>query len=235
MKIAVLGTGMVGQAHAAKLIALGHNVTVGTNNVHISTSNEKFDAMGNAPFSAWYKKHSLVNIATFMQAAKAGDIVINALKGEAVLKVLQPLKEHLSGKILIDISNPLDFSKGMPPALIVSNTDSLGEQIQNALPDTKVVKTLNTVSAYLQVNPVKLEGGDHFIFVSGNDMKAKDDVKKYLKSWYGWKNIIDLGDISTSRGAEMFLPLWVRIYAKLKHPYFNIKIVAQETKPPPPE
>ena len=139
--------------------------------------------------------------------------------------MLKTLEVHLDGKILIDISNPLDFSKGMPPSLFVCNTDSLGERIQNALPKTKVVKTLNTTNAYLQVNPQQLAKGDHHIFVSGNDLGAKTKVIDILKNWYGWKNIIDLGDITTSRGAEMLLPIWLRLFGSLQNPMFNFKVV----------
>ena len=123
------------------------------------------------------------------------------------------------------MANPLDFSQGMPPSLIVCNTDSLGEQIQRNFPEVKVVKTLNTMNAHLMVNPAQVDNGDHHIFISGNDQAAKDEVTSYLKDWFGWKHVIDLGDITTARGTEMILPIWVRLMGTLQTPMFNFKIV----------
>jgi len=122
-------------------------------------------------------------------------------------------------------SNALDFSKGMPPTLSVCNTDSLGEQIQRALPDTKVVKSLNTLTCTLMVNPALVAGGDHDVFVSGNDAAAKGKVVEILKGWFGWKNVIDLGDITTSRGVEMAVIFWVSLMGAQKTSMFNYKIV----------
>ena len=133
-------------------------------------------------------------------------------------------EDNLNGKILIDISNPLDFSKGMPPTLSVSNTDSLGEQIQRRFPKVKVVKTLNTMNAFLMVDPSQLAEADHSVFVSGDDVGAKDKVIELLQS-FGWSDIIDLGDISTARGAEMILPMWLRLLGALQTPILNFKIV----------
>ena len=121
-------------------------------------------------------------------------------------------------------TDPLDFSKGMPPSLTVCNTDSLGEQIQRAFPQTKVVKTLNTMNAYLMVGPKQLADGGHTVFLSGNDAGAKQAVTKLLES-FGWKDIFDLGDISTARGTEMILPIWVRIFGATKNPMFQFKLV----------
>jgi predicted dinucleotide-binding enzyme len=157
--------------------------------------------------------------------AAHGEVVINALHGQAAVEVLKALAPSLEGKILLDVTNPLDFSKGMPPSLFVSNTDSLGEQIQRGLPKTRVVKALNTTNALVQVDPRQLAGGDHHAFVSGDDAAAKSQVSRFLKEWYGWENIIDLGDMTTARGAEMILPLWVRLLGKLQTPFFNFKIV----------
>jgi predicted dinucleotide-binding enzyme len=133
----------------------------------------------------------------------------------------------LDGKIIVDIANPLDFSKGMPPTLAVVNNNSLGEEIQKAFPQTKVVKALNTMWCGLMVNPGMINGGDHSTFMSGNDAGAKEKVKEILKS-FGWNenNILDLGDISTARGTEMYLPLWLRIYGATNSGAFNIKIVS---------
>jgi predicted dinucleotide-binding enzyme len=135
--------------------------------------------------------------------------------------------ENLAGKILIDISNALDFSKGFPPTLSVCNDDSVGEQIQREFPDAKVVKTLNTVNCVLMVNPSLLHG-EHDLFMSGNDADAKVMVRKILTEWFGWKNVIDLGDITTARGTEQLLPIWVRLMGLFKSPQFNFHIVRAE-------
>ena len=224
MKIGIIGTGMVARAHAAKLTELGHEVTVGTRDVKKTLASAEKDAMGNPPFSEWHKDRANVKLAAFAEAAARGEIVISALKGEAEISVLRPLSRELGGKVLIDISNPLDFSKGMPPSLTVCNTDSLGEQVQRALPDVKVVKMFNTMNAYLQVNPKLLAGGEHDIFMCGNDARAKTEASA-IAAGYGWKSIIDLGDITNARGTEMLLPIWVRLWGALKTPMFNFKIV----------
>jgi 8-hydroxy-5-deazaflavin:NADPH oxidoreductase len=152
-------------------------------------------------------------------------MVANATSGTVSLKVLELASEtNLRGKILIDVANPLDFSQGMLPTLSVSNTDSLGEQIRRRFPETKVVKTLHTVNAYLMVDPAQLAGADHTVFVSGDDTEAKATVAELLRS-FGWTDIIDLGDISVARGTEMLLPIWLRLFGALQKPIFNFKIV----------
>ncbi len=224
MKVAVLGTGMVGRAHAARLTELGHEVLLGTQNVDDKLASAETDAMGNPPFSEWHKDNSSVKLVPFAEATEQGEMVINALSGQITLEVLKGLETSIGDKIIIDIANPLDFSNGMPPTLSICNTDSLGEQIQKALPDAKIVKTLNTLNASIQVDPRQLADGDHDIFVSGNDESAKSKVVELLRS-YGWTNIIDLGDISTARGTEMLLPIWLRLMGALGTPQFNFKIV----------
>lgn len=228
MNIAVLGTGMVGRAHAARIAGLGHNVVIGTRDVSKTSSSEEVDSMGNPASSVWLKEHQNIKLATFMEAAKKAELIINALKGDITLNILKTLKESLNGKILIDITNPLDFSQGMPPFLSISNTNSLGEEIQKALPLVKVVKGFNTLNANLQVNPKLLADGNHTLFISGNDESAKIVVTKLAQS-YGWNDIIDLGDITTARGTEMYLPLWLRLWGKLQIPNFNIKVVSDKS------
>lgn len=226
MNIAILGTGVVGRTHAARLSELGHEVILGTQDVERTRTVTEKDAMGNLPFGEWQAEHQSVELATFADAVSQSEIAFNALKGEIALSVLSLLVRELSGKILVDIANPLDFSKGMPPSLSVCNTDSLGEQIQRALPETKVVKAFNTTNAFLQVEPMKLASGDHHLFVSGNDAAAKGVVSEIARS-YGWKHIIDLGDITTARGTEMLLPIWLRLWSALKTPMFNFKIIQE--------
>ena len=127
--------------------------------------------------------------------------------------------------MLIDVSNPLDFSRGAP-SLLVCNTDSLGEQIQRAFPAARVVKSLNTVNCKLMVNAALLPD-DHIVFVSGNDAEAKAQVASILKEWFGWQTVIDLGDITTARAAEMMLPIWINLMGRLGTPLFNFKLVRQ--------
>lgn len=221
MNIGILGTGMVGRAIAARLAGQGHAVMVGTRNVADTLVN----ARGNPPFSEWHKQNPEVKLGTFAEAAVHGEMVFNCTAGAASLAALKLAGEaNLDGKVLVDVSNPLDFSQGMPPTLLVCNADSLGEQIQRAFPAAKVVKTLNTLNVRLMLNPGKVAGGDHSIFVSGNDAQAKAQVVGLLES-FGWQDIIDLGDISTARGVEMLLPLKVRLYGAFQTPMVNLKIV----------
>ena len=105
------------------------------------------------------------------------------------------------------------------------NTDSLGEQIQRAFPGARVVKALNTVTAAMMVNPQAVGGGDHHVFVSGDDPEAKGEVTRLLRDWFGWRNVLDLGDITTARGTEMYLALWIRMMIAMGSPMFNIKVV----------
>jgi predicted dinucleotide-binding enzyme len=225
MKVAVIGTGMVGQALAGRLAELGHDVTVGTRDVQATLARTAPDGMGNAPYSAWAVQHPQIRLAAFADAAADAELLVNATPGNVSIAALQAAgADNLAGKVLIDISNPLDFSKGFPPILFVKDTDSLGEQIQAAFPDLKVVKTLNTMTASLMVNPTALADGNHSVFMSGNDAGAKTIVAGLLES-FGHTDVIDLGDISTARGSEMVLPIWLRLMGALNTPTFNFKIV----------
>jgi len=156
-------------------------------------------------------------------------VIFNCTHGVVSVEALKLAGErNIAGKILVDVANPLDFSKGMPPTLTLVNTDSLGELIQRTFPDLKVVKTLNTMVCFLMVNPTAVPG-DHNVFMSGNDANAKSSINEILKS-FGWKekNIIDLGDITTARGTEQLLPIWVRLMGTLKSPMFNFKVVTAQ-------
>lgn len=214
MKIAVLGTGMVGKTIATKLISLGHEVIMGSR------------IENNPKAIEWYDStEGKGRIGTFYQAAVFAELIFNCTQGMASIEVLESIgAKPLSNKILIDVSNPLDFSRGMPPTLSVCNDDSLGEQIQRRFPETKVVKTLNTVNCSLMVNPGALFG-EHDLFISGNDKAAKEQTMNWLKEWFGWKNIIDLGDITTARGTEQLLPVWIRLWGALGHSQFNFHVV----------
>lgn len=216
MKIAVLGTGMVGNTIGSKLTQLGHDVIMGSR----TANNEKA--------AEWVRSAGpRASQGTFADAAAAGELIFNCTTGSASIAVLnQAGTDNLKGKVIIDISNPLDFSKGMPPVLSVVNDNSLGEEIQKAFPETKVVKTLNTLNCQLMVNPQAINNGDHHIFISGNDPEAKATVKKLLSS-FGWSDhaMIDLGDITTARGTEQLLPIWIRLMRTLGTPMFQFKIV----------
>lgn len=214
MKFGVLGSGMVGSTIATKLVSLGHEVKVGSRNA----ANEKA--------AAWVASAGRgASQGTFADAAAFGEIVFNCTAGVGSIDALRSAgASALRGKILIDIANPLDFSKGMPPTLFVSNGDSLGETIQRTFPEAKVVKALNTVNAGLMVAPGRLRG-DHDLFVCGNDAGAKAQVVRFLKEEFGWKSVIDLGDITAARGTESYLLLWLRLYGALQTADFNVHVV----------
>jgi predicted dinucleotide-binding enzyme len=197
MRIGVLGTGTVGRTIAAKLRELGHDVLVGSR-----TAGD--DAV------------------PFPDAAAHGELVFNCTAGVASLEALRAAgEENLTGKVLVDVTLPLDFSQGSPPRLFVCNDDSLGEQIQRAFPEARVVKTLNTVNAAVMVEPIP---GTN-LFVCGNEKDAKAQVGELLQS-FGWSadTLIDLGDISSARGTEMYLPLWIRLMGALGTARFNITV-----------
>jgi len=225
MRIGVLGTGMAGKTLAARLAGLGHDVMVGTRDVAATLARTELDLAGGPPFSVWHGQHPEIKLGTQAEAAAHGAIVVNATAGAASIAALTAAgAANLAGKVLLDIANPLDSSRGMPPTLLVKDTDSLAEQIQRAFPEARVVKALNTTNAYMMVNPKQLAGGDTTIFVSGYDADAKATVVGLLHE-FGWTDVIDLGDISTARGAEMMLPMWLRLWNALGTPMFNFKIV----------
>lgn len=207
---------MVGNTIGSALIRLGHEVKMGSR------------TKGNEKALAWVSANGAnASEGTFADAAAFGEVVFVATKGEGTLDALHAAGAgNLAGKVLVDISNPLDFSKGMPPSLFISNTDSLGEQIQAAFPDTKVVKTLNIVNCEVMVNAGRSSATERgTMFVSGNDAGAKQSViKNFLTPW-GWNDVIDLGDITTARGTEMLLPIWVRTWAATGNGHFAFKVV----------
>lgn len=216
MRIAVLGTGSVGQAIAARTAELGHQVTIGTRDVAATRA---------GAFAAWSAEHPGVGLETMAVAAADAELVVNATSGSGSLPALTAAgAANLAGKVLLDIANPLDFGAGFPPTLTVDDTESLAERIQREFPQAKVVKSLNTVTAELMVRPRQLADGDHSVFVSGNDAEAKRIVTGLLVS-FGHTDVIDLGDLSTARGTEMLMPLWLRLYGRLDTALFNVKVV----------
>jgi predicted dinucleotide-binding enzyme len=215
--IAVLGTGPVGRAVAGRLAELGHQVTVGTRDPAGTAAREEY--------AAWADAHPGVRVDTFSgAAAAAAELVVNAAGGDVALGILEAAgEENLAGKVLLDISNPLDGSAGFPPPLFVKDDDSLGEMIQRAHPGARVVKSLNTMNNSIMVDPQRL-GEDTTVFVSGDDAEAKATVTALLHE-LGHGDVIDLGGIETARGPEMWLPLWIRINVALGGNDFNLKIV----------
>jgi predicted dinucleotide-binding enzyme len=225
MRFGIFGTGMVGQALASRLAGVGHEVMIGTRDVAAALARTRPDNYGNPGFGPWHASHPEIKVGTLPEAGRHGEILINATAGLGSLEALRRAgADALSGRVLIDVANPLDFSKGMPPSLAVCNTDSLGEQIQRAFPALKVVKALNTTNASVMANPMAVGGGDHTLFICGNDGQAKARVTEIVRS-FGWRDVIDIGDITAARGTEMLLPVWIRLYGALKTPLFNFKVV----------
>ena len=222
MDIAVLGTGMVGQALAARLHELGHRVVVGTRDPAATLA--RTDDDGTSAYAAWSAAHPEVTVATFADAAARAELVVNASSGGATLAVLELVGAgHLAGKVLLDLSNPLDFSAGFPPSLFVKDTDSLAETVQRAFPEARVVKSLNTLNATLMVDPASL-GETSTVFVCGDDAEARSVVRGLLEQ-LGHDDVIDLGDLSAARGTEMLLPLWLRLMGTLGTAHFNFRVV----------
>jgi predicted dinucleotide-binding enzyme len=214
MRIGVLGTGIVGRTLAKALLSNGHEVRLGSRTA------------GNEAAVAWAAEiGGPASEGTFADAAGFGELVVNATAGVAALDALRLAgAEQLAGKVLVDVSNPLDFSQGMPPTLTVCNDDSLGEQIQRAFPDVRVVKTLNTVTAAVMVEPA-LVPGTHTIFLAGDDAGAKGQTSELLQE-FGWPadSILDLGDITGARAMEMYLPLWLRVYGATGTAVLNVEV-----------
>jgi predicted dinucleotide-binding enzyme len=226
MKIAVLGTGMVGQALAGRLSELGHEVTVGTRDVEATLAHTEPDYLGNPPFAVWREAHPGIRLKTAADATAGAELIVNATNGEGSIAMLELAgEENLAGKVLIDIANPLDFSQGRPPFLFVSNTDSLGEQIQRRFPRARVVKALNTMNCQVMVDPSRVPGA-HDVFLCGEDAEAKQQVVEVLES-FGWpaERIRDLGGISSARGTEMYVALWLRLWGAVGTGDFNIAVV----------
>ena len=215
MKIGVLGTGTVAQTLGRKFASLGRGVMLGSRTP---------DNAAAAAFVADVGRGT--GQGTFAQAAAFGDVLVNATAGGASLAALGTTDPGVcDGKVLIDVANPLDFSGGFPPVLSVCNDDSLAEQIQRAHPHLRVVKSLNTMAAHVMVDPGRL-AGESAVFLSGDDAAAKSTVRNLLKEM-GWSesSMIDLGDITSARGTEMLLPLWLRLFGALGTGDLNLAVV----------
>jgi predicted dinucleotide-binding enzyme len=211
VKIAVLGTGTVGRTVGAGLARLGHEVVIGTRDPAATRSREDWD--------------SDLPLQRYAEAADGADVVVNATNGQASLAALEAVgAQALSGTVVLDLANALDFSAGFPPRLAVDDTDSLAEQLQRAFPDARVVKALNTVTAGVMVDPGKVGDGDTTVFVASDDAEARA-VAVALLEQLGWRDIVEFDELSAARGLEMWLSLWVRLMGRLGTADFNLKVV----------
>lgn len=226
MKIAVIGTGGVGRALAERLANLGHEVVIGTREVQATLARSEPDPfLGTPPFAQWQAAHPDVALVSFADAGEFGDLIFNATSGVNSLAALEQVgADNLAGKVLIDLALPLDLSQGMPPTLTVANTDSLGEQIQRAFPDARVVKTLNSVSYAVMVAPGRVPG-EHNLFIAGDDPAAKDTARELLSA-FGWpaRSVLDLGDITGARASEMYSRLLFQLAGVLGTFDVNISV-----------
>jgi 8-hydroxy-5-deazaflavin:NADPH oxidoreductase len=208
MQIAILGTGAVGPALGKAFSDAGHQVTIGTRDPEQTRARDEWAEI-DLPLAAYEDLDA--------------EVFINATNGRGSLSALQAVGDALNGKVVIDASNALDFSQGFPPSLFVGNTDSLAEQLQRELPEARIVKMFNTMANEVMINPRGLTD-DSTVFVAGNDPVARQAAAS-LAADLGWADVFDLGDLTAARGLEMYLPLWVRIFAQLGRPQFNIKLV----------
>jgi predicted dinucleotide-binding enzyme len=214
MRFGVLGTGTVGAAVGTKLVSLGHEVRMGSREAANPKARDWAAGQG-----------ARASVGTFADAAAFGEIVFNCTAGTGSLEALGAAGDaNLRGKVLVDVANPLEFQKGMPPSLFTAAAgDSLAERIQKAFPDAKVVKALNTVNAGVMGHPERVPG-ETDLFVAGNDSGAKERVAALLRE-FGWKSVIDLGDVTAARGLEAYLLLWLRLWGALQTPNLNVRVV----------
>ncbi|HEU4513187.1 MAG TPA: NAD(P)-binding domain-containing protein [Nocardioidaceae bacterium] len=211
MRIAVVGTGMVGRTIAPAFAALGHDVVVGTRDP--GTTAARDDWTLDLPLRA------------YADVAEGADLVVNATNGQASLVALDAVgSDALAGRVLLDVANPLDFAAGFPPTLTVKDTDSLAEKIQRAFPESRVVKSLNTVNCNVMVDPARVGDGQTTMFAAADDAEARGLVVSLLTA-LGWRDVIEFEELSAARGMEMWLPLWVRVMARLGTADFNLRIV----------
>jgi 8-hydroxy-5-deazaflavin:NADPH oxidoreductase len=208
MQIAIVGSGVVARFLGQAFTAAGHDVTLGTRNPEQTRARDEWAGV-DLPLAAY--------------ADLAGEVFVNGTKGDGSLAALEAVGPALDGKVVIDTSNPLDLSRGFPPSLFVSNTDSLAEQLQQALPQVRLVKMFNTMAHEVMVDPAQLSQ-ESTIFVAGNDADARQ-VAAALAAELGWTDVLDLGDLTAARGLEMYIPLWLRLYGAVGRPGFNIKVV----------
>jgi len=227
MNIGIIGSGTVAQTLGERLLQVGQQVMISSRDPDAA---KDLGERGVLPAAvAWataqYDQGRPAAAGTFAEAASFGELLVNATAGTGSLAALAAADPaDIDGKILLDLSNPLDFSQGMPPRLSVCNDDSLAEQIQAAYPTARVVKTLNTVTVAVMVDPAQL-GEETELFVAGNDPGARTWVADtVLRDWLGWTRIVDLGDLTGARALEMYLPLWLRLWGATGTPLLNVRL-----------
>jgi 8-hydroxy-5-deazaflavin:NADPH oxidoreductase len=225
MRIGILGTGGVGRTLAGALSERGHDVVMGSRDPEAALASTDVNQQTDTTLSGWHDSNAAVRVATFAEAAAHGEVLMLATAGDGSLAATAAAGDDLlDGKVLIDISNPLSWSD-QGPSLTVMNTDSLAEQVQRQHPGARVVKALNTVTASLMVDPATLAGGDHTLPICGNDDDAKQQVTRWLGEWFGWRDVLDLGDLSGARATEAYLLFWIRLYQATGSPIVNTKII----------
>jgi 8-hydroxy-5-deazaflavin:NADPH oxidoreductase len=224
MKIGFIGAGVVGQTLAAKLAANGHDVMIGIRN---ATQEELAKPRNYTQSLAdWLKANPKARAGTFAEAAAHGDIIFNVTGGEVSIAALTLAgAANLKGKVLVDVGNPLDFSQGFPPVLTasLSGRTSLGEEIQKAFPEAKVVKAFNTLGAAHMVDTT-LIGEPNDLFLSGNEAAAKAAIRDLAAKEFGWTHFTDLGDISGARAQEALVLVWLRIFTARGNAAFNFHV-----------
>jgi len=224
MRVGIFGTGVVGTTLGAALVRRGHEVMLGTRDVRRKMEEKAVDAQ--VSFHEWLSKNKKIRLGTFADAAVHGELLFNATAGHGSIEAMAKIRPaDLRDKILIDVSNPLGPWTEGQLELFVANRDSLAEMIQRAHPGARVVKALNTVTAHLMVNPAGLAGGDHDIFVAGDDVPSRERVARFLRDEFGWKTVVDLGDLTAARGLEMMIMVWIKIWQVLGTGDFNFKVV----------
>jgi predicted dinucleotide-binding enzyme len=225
MKVGILGTGSVGRALAEGFARIGDEPMIGTRDVDALMARTEPDRPGAMPFRTWHDEHPDIAVRAFADSGRHGEMLVNSTAGNSSVAALRAAgAAEMDGTVVIDASNPLDFSGGFPPSLFVSNTDSLAETIQREFPGIRVVKAWNTVTAALMTNPKLVADGDHSLPICGHDGVAKASVKELLER-FGWTDVIDLGDLTAARAMESYLPIWLRLMQTLETPLFNTKVV----------
>lgn len=215
MNIAVLGTGDVGKSLALGFARAGHTVSIAGRRPE------------NAEIAAWIAggEHAAsIEYRDFTSAASSCELAVLCVSGAHAITVAETVRTGLTGKILIDVTNPLEFPADAPMRLSVANDDSLGERVQHTLPETSVVKTLNTVNSHVMTHPGEL-GDDHAVFVAGNDESDRLHVREILEKDFGWTTVIDLGNLSAARATESYMHLWLHLWAYTGHAQFNIAVI----------
>ena len=224
MKVGILGTGSVGRALAEGFASAGHDVTIGTRDVDALMARTEPDAMGSPPFASWRREHQGVAVAPFAEAGASAELLVNGTAGSGSIDALAAAGAgDVVRRIVLDASNPLDFSGG-GPSLFVSVTDSLGERIQRAFPSARVVKVWNTMTARLMTNPGLIADGDHSIPICGDDEDARRETAELLRS-FGWRDVVDLGDLTGARAMEAYLLMWLRLYGATGTALVSVKVV----------